>query len=86
MSDYEWIGTCTGHKGAVTAIDWSSDSKQMQSDDRDGNHLFWDVESTKEILVAAEVPPPPCPPPPPLRALLAARPSAVVPPRVPPRL
>ncbi|KAJ1468272.1 hypothetical protein T484DRAFT_1855924, partial [Baffinella frigidus] len=50
MSEYEWIGTCTGHKGPVTAIDWSSDSKQLQSDDREGSHLFWDVESTKEIL------------------------------------
>lgn len=40
----------------VLAVDWSTDSKQLHSDDRGKNHMFWDVESTKEILVAAEVP------------------------------
>ncbi|EKX32589.1 hypothetical protein GUITHDRAFT_82168, partial [Guillardia theta CCMP2712] len=55
QSEYEWIGTCAGHKGSILALDWSADSKQIQSDDERGNHLYWDVESSKEILVAAEV-------------------------------
>eukprot|EP00961_Rhodomonas_salina_P041933 563848-Rhodomonas_salina.2 len=45
-----------GHMSGVLAVDWSTDSKQLHSDDRGKNHMFWDVESTKEILVAAEVP------------------------------
>jgi WD40 repeat protein len=55
LSEYEWIGTCQGHKGPVACIDWSNDSKLLMSDDRLGLHMFWDVESTKEIMVAAEV-------------------------------
>ena len=55
LSDYEWIGTCVGHKGPVTSIDWSTDSKLLQSDDTLGHHLYWDVESCKEVLVAAEI-------------------------------
>ena len=55
LSDYEWIGTCAGHKGPVTHLDWSADSKLLQSDDALGHHLFWDVESCKEMLVAAEI-------------------------------
>ncbi len=44
-----------GHMSGVLAIDWSTDSKQLHSDDRGRAHKFWDVESTKEILVAAEI-------------------------------
>ena len=55
LSEYEWIGTCVGHKGAVMNLDWSSDSKLLQSDDSLGYHMYWDVESCKEMLVAAEI-------------------------------
>ena len=35
--------------------EWRGGSRQLQSDGLDGQHLYWDVESSKQMLVPAEV-------------------------------
>ena len=46
---WEVVGVCTAQMSAVKAIDWSSDSTAMQSDDEDGSIFFWDARSCSEM-------------------------------------
>ena len=42
---YGTISILKGHNASVKAIDFSTDGKQLQSNSRDGELLFWDSKT-----------------------------------------
>jgi len=48
-NDWKKIGTCKGHSAHITHLDWSADSKVLQTDSGALEHLFWDVENIKQL-------------------------------------
>jgi len=52
---YKKIGTCKGHSSFVSHIDWSHDSKVLQSDSGSYEHLYWDVEDIAQITRSTAV-------------------------------
>jgi len=53
--DYKKIGSCKGHSAHVTHLDWSHDSKVIQSDSGSYEHLYWDVEDIAQITKSTSV-------------------------------
>ena len=51
--DWASTGKCRGHKGRVTHIDFSSDSKAMQSTDDLGELLFWEAATGEQRTARA---------------------------------
>jgi len=53
----EWtrVYTCKGHSSLVIALDWSSDSKYLQTNSLDHELLFWEMPKGKQITAASEL-------------------------------
>ena len=49
VSDYDWVGTLQGHSVSVRFVDWSLDSRCIQSTGHNSEILFWDVEQQTQI-------------------------------------
>ncbi|KAJ1457506.1 WD40-repeat-containing domain protein [Pelagophyceae sp. CCMP2097] len=48
VGDFASTAKCRGHKGRVTQLDWSNDSKFLQSCDDVGELLFWEADSGEQ--------------------------------------
>ena len=48
VGDFATTAKCRGHKGRIEHLDWSEDSKYLQSTDDAGELLFWEVESGEQ--------------------------------------
>lgn len=44
VNDYDWLGALQGHTGAVRELDWSEDSRLLQSCGSDQDLLYWNVQ------------------------------------------
>ena len=52
-SDFKRAGVCKGHGAPVTHIDWSEDSKYLQSNSQDFELLFWEIPTCELIEFSA---------------------------------
>ena len=50
VGDFATTAKCRGHKGKIEHLDWSDDSKYVQSTDDAGELLFWEVESSEDSV------------------------------------
>lgn len=48
VSDFTATTKCRGHKGRIMQVDWSKDSKLLQSTDDVGELLFWEADSGEQ--------------------------------------
>ncbi|KAJ8599148.1 hypothetical protein CTAYLR_008287 [Chrysophaeum taylorii] len=48
VGDFATTTKCRGHKGRIMQVDWSTDSKFLQSTDDVGELCFWDAESGEQ--------------------------------------
>eukprot|EP01114_Cavostelium_apophysatum_P005619 TRINITY_DN1680_c0_g1_i2.p1 TRINITY_DN1680_c0_g1~~TRINITY_DN1680_c0_g1_i2.p1 ORF type:complete len:1023 (-),score=268.98 TRINITY_DN1680_c0_g1_i2:52-3120(-) len=55
QKNYAKISTFKGHTSYVSHLDWSDDSKVVQSDSGSYEHLYWDVEDGEQITRSTAV-------------------------------
>jgi WD40 repeat protein len=48
-SDYDWVGTLQGHSVPVHRVDWSADSRVLQTAGEDQEPMFWDAEAQAQL-------------------------------------
>ena len=46
---YKRVGVCKGHSSYITHLDWSEDSRYLQSNSGDYELLFWEVPGCEQV-------------------------------------
>lgn len=54
-SSWKLIGVCSGHSSHVIHLDWSSDSKYLQTNSMEHELLFWSIPSCEQIIKSSDM-------------------------------
>jgi len=54
-SNYNRIGTLTGHSSTIVHMDWSSDSVYLQTDSSDCEILYWNIRDLAQVTKLDEI-------------------------------
>ncbi|ORX87820.1 WD40 repeat-like protein [Anaeromyces robustus] len=54
-NNYNRIGTMTGHSSTIVHMDWSNDSKYIQSDSADCEILYWNINDMTQVTKLDEL-------------------------------
>jgi len=55
VKNWKYLGKCTGHSGVIIHIDWSEDSRVLQTDSNAYEHLYWSLEDLLQIKELSKV-------------------------------
>ncbi|KAI9595240.1 WD40-repeat-containing domain protein [Syncephalis fuscata] len=54
-SNWKLVGVCSGHSSHVIHLDWSADSKYLQTNSMEHELLFWSIPSCEQITKSSDM-------------------------------